>query len=193
MMRGLSWIIHASLCKVVFHNICLKFSLADWSRLLVDNLSRWPLQVYCWQSRVIPRKIRRSDNASLAHCTLSFSTPFRSKLGYENCQAWMLLDICKTITLRWGKRNDAKTKILYLTWWSVAYRRRLVWVPLLEPIRIQDLQHLWDIWSDTNASLAHTTFDLAISTTANPYCFISVVVSLNSRRIDVEDRVQVQL
>ena len=84
MMRGLSWIIHASLCKVVFHNICLKFSLADWSRLLVDNLSRWPLQVYCWQSRVIPRKIRRSDNASLAHCTLSFSVPFMSKLGYEN-------------------------------------------------------------------------------------------------------------
>ena len=53
----------------------------------------------------------------------------------------------------------------------------------LEPIRIQNLQQF-----DINAPLAHTTFDLAISLTVNPYCFISVTVSLNSRRRDVQDK-----
>ena len=75
-------------------------------------------------------------------------------------------------------------------WWGVAYQMRLVRVLFLEPIRIQDLRQLRVIWSDRNASLAHTTFNLTISTTVNPYCFISVAVSLNSTWRDLRRDLQ---
>ena len=105
----------------------------------------------------------------------------------------MLLDICKAITLRWEKRNDAKTEILYLAGWSVAYRKRHVRVPFLQPIRIHDLQQLRVISkrrlgaSLTQTLRLHILLSIRLSVWQSiSYCFISGAVSLNSRRKDVK-------
>ena len=92
----------------------------------------------------------------------------------------MLLDICKTITLQWEKWHDTKTKIVYLTRWSVEIGKQIVRVPFLEPIRIQDKMNFW-VYS------SHLLLYMVIS----PYCS-SDLNSINTVRTKIKNTNKLQ-
>ena len=109
--------------------------------------------------------LRISDNASLIHFTFTRS-PFHwgQNVGRQNCAYLELLSslnvvlyICETLSVKKMKRCQNGNLVLHVMECGLS-KETLFKSLLLEPIRIQDLRQLRVIliWSDTNASLAHT-------------------------------------
>ena len=123
----------------------LKLSLALWSRVLtVESYSK---------------KIRRSDNASLAHFTFTPHSTEDKMLDTKIVGLLSRLNVVRYLrnnhrVVRKMKRYQIGNRVL------TRRRQRLVQVLFPEPIRIQDLRQLRVFWSNTNASLAHITFEL---------------------------------